>query len=116
MAGHRQIRHVAANRQSVPPEFAPHRAAQLHQRAADYTVARVRLGMLERVYDAAILVALTLLGGLQFIDLWLGQLTQHDFLRQLLLLACVPLLLGLLGLPFTLWRQFRLEGASASTA
>ncbi|AEE67907.1 integral membrane zinc-metalloprotease [Bordetella pertussis] len=106
----RQIRHVAANRQSVPPEFAPRIGLHSHQRAADYTVARVRLGMLERVYDAAILVALTLLGGLQFIDLWLGQLTQHDFLRQLLLLACVPLLLGLLGLPFTLWRQFRLEG------
>src|SRR5690606_34024820 len=32
-----------------------------------------------------------------------------DLLRQLLLLGSVALLLGVLGLPFTLWRQFKLE-------
>jgi len=105
----RQIRHVARHRDQVPPEFAPRIGLASHQRAADYTVARMRLGMLERVYDAVILVALTLLGGLQAIDLLVAQVTSHDLLRQLLLLGSVALLLGLLGLPFTLWRQFRLE-------
>jgi len=105
----RQIRHVARHRDQVPPEFAPRIGLASHQRAADYTVARVRLGMLERVYDAVLLVALTLLGGLQAIDMLVAQLTSHDLLRQLLLLGGVALLLGVLGLPFTLWRQFRLE-------
>ncbi|WP_028354200.1 M48 family metallopeptidase [Bordetella petrii] len=105
----RQIRHVARHRDQVPPEFAPRIGLASHQRAADYTVARMRLGMLERVYDAVILVALTLLGGLQAIDLLVAQVTSHDLLRQLLLLGSVAMLLGLLGLPFTLWRQFRLE-------
>lgn len=105
----RQIRHVARHRDQVPPEFAPRIGLASHQRAADYTVARMRLGMLERVYDAVILVALTLLGGLQAIDLLVAQVTSHDLLRQLLLLGSVALLLGLLGLPFSLWRQFRLE-------
>ena len=105
----RQIRHVARHRDQVPPEFAPRIGLASHQRAADYTVARVRLGMLERVYDAVLLVALTLLGGLQAIDLLVAQVTSHDLLRQLLLLGGVALLLGVLGLPFTLWRQFRLE-------
>ncbi|GAB1578394.1 M48 family metallopeptidase [Bordetella petrii] len=105
----RQIRHVARHRDQVPPEFAPRIGLASHQRAADYTVARMRLGILERVYDAVVLVALTLLGGLQAIDLLVAQATSHDLLRQLLLLGSVALLLGLLGLPFTLWRQFRLE-------
>ena len=105
----RQIRHVARHRDQVPPEFAPRIGLASHQRAADYTMARVRLGMLERVYDAVLLVALTLLGGLQAIDLLVAQATSNDLLRQLLLLGCVALLLGLLGLPFTLWRQFKLE-------
>ena len=105
----RQIRHVARHRDQVPPEFAPRIGLASHQRAADYTVARVRLGMLERVYDAVLLVALTLLGGLQAIDLLVAQATSHDLLRQLLLLGGVALLLGVLGLPFTLWRQFKLE-------
>lgn len=105
----RQIRHVAQHRDRVPPEFSPRIGLASHQRAADYTAARVRLGMLERVYDAIILVGLTLLGGLQAIDLAVAQVTSHDLLRQLLLLGCVALILGALGLPFTLWRQFKLE-------
>ena len=105
----RQIRHVARHRDQVPPEFSPRIGLTSHQRAADYTAARVRLGMLERVYDAIILIALTLLGGLQAIDLAVAQVTSHDLLRQLLLLGSVALLLGVLGLPFTLWRQFKLE-------
>src|SRR5690606_22050649 len=65
----RQIRHVARHRDQVPPDFAPRIGLASHQRAADYTVARMRLGILERGYDAVVLVALTLLGGLQAIDL-----------------------------------------------
>jgi STE24 endopeptidase len=105
----RQIRHVARNRDRVPPEFADRIGLPSHQRAADYTVARVRLGMLERVFDAAVLVGLTLLGGLQMIDVLAARATDSDFLRQLLLLTMVAVLLGALELPFTLWRQFRLE-------
>lgn len=105
----RQVRHVAAHRDTVPAEFSPRIGLASHQRAADYTAARVRLGMIERVYDAAILVGLTLLGGLQAIDSLAGQVAGGPMTRQLLLLAVTALLLGLLGLPFTLWRQFRLE-------
>src|SRR3546814_20447711 len=79
----RRSSHVASHRDQVPPEFAPRIGLASHQRAADYTVARVRLGMLERVYDAVLLVALTLLGGLQAIDLLVAQATSHDLLRQL---------------------------------
>jgi STE24 endopeptidase len=105
----RQIRHVVRHRGAVPAEFSERIGLSSHQRAADYTVARVKLGMIERVVDAAVLVGLTLLGGLQTIDTFVASLTTHDFLRQLLLLGAITLLLGLIGLPFTLWRQFRLE-------
>jgi STE24 endopeptidase len=105
----RQIRHVTRNRNRVPAEFSDRIGLASHQRAADYTVARVRLGMVERVFDSAVLVGLTLLGGLQAIDLFAGRLTDNDFLHQMLLLVITGLLLGALELPFTLWRQFRLE-------
>lgn len=105
----RQIRHVGSHRDAVPAEFASRIGLASHQRAADYTIARVRLGMVERVFDAGVLVWLTLLGGLQSIDLFIMGLVRDDMLRQLLLLAAVTGLLALLGLPLTLWRQFRLE-------
>ncbi|MYZ43243.1 M48 family metallopeptidase [Schauerella aestuarii] len=105
----RQIRHVARHRDEVPPEFAARIGLHSHQRAADYTVARAKLTMIERVFDAAVLVGLTLLGGLQAIDTFVAGLTSHDFLRQLLFIGAVVGLLAVIGLPFTLWRQFKLE-------
>jgi STE24 endopeptidase len=105
----RQIRHVLSHRPEVPAEFATRIGLPSHQKAADYTTARVRLGMLELVFDAAVLVGLTLLGGLQTIDLWVSSLTTHDLLRQVLLIVVVSVLLGIIGLPFSLYRQFKLE-------
>ncbi len=105
----RQIRHVARHRDAVPAEFASRISLPSHQRAADYTVARMQLGMLERVTDAVVLVALTLLGGLEAIQQLVGAVTQHELLRQVLLIVAVSVLLGLLSLPFTVYRQFFLE-------
>lgn len=105
----RQVRHVRANRDQVPGEFASRIGLESHQRAADYTTARVRLGMFEGVFDAAVVVALTLLGGLQAIDTFVASLTSHDLLRQVLLVVAVGLLTGLIGLPFSIYRQFVLE-------
>ena len=105
----RQIRHVLSHRAEVPAEFATRIGLASHQKAADYTTARVRLGMLELVFDAAVLVGLTLLGGLQLIDLWVSSLTTHDLFRQVLLIVVVSVLLGIIGLPFSIYRQFKLE-------
>jgi len=105
----RQIGHVSRHRDAVPAEFADRIALASHQRAADYTVARTRFALVEHVFGAAVLVALTLLGGLQAIDTLAGAITQHELSRQLLLILLTGLLLATLGLPFSLWRQFRLE-------
>jgi STE24 endopeptidase len=105
----RQMRHVASHRSQVPAEFADRINLASHQRAADYTRARARLGMAEQVYDAVILLGFTLLGGLQWLDQAVGHLTAHVLPRQLLLVVAVAAAMGVLGLPFTLWRQFRLE-------
>lgn len=106
----RQIRHVSIHRDAVPAEFAERIRLASHQRAADYTIARAKLGMVERVVDAGVLVGLTLLGGLQAIDAGIAALiTEHELMRQLVLIGTVVGLLGLLGLPFTLYRQFVLE-------
>ena len=60
----RQVQHVAANRAAPPAHFATRITLAAHQKAADYTIARTRLGMLDTVLDAVVLLALTLGGGL----------------------------------------------------
>jgi len=105
----RQIRHVRLHRDRVPDVFVERIALASHQRAADYTVARTHLGMVQAVVHAAVLIVLTLLGGLQWLDQTLSAMIAHDLWRQLLLIGALMGILGLLGLPFTLWRKFRLE-------
>ena len=70
----RQIRHVAMHRNSVPTEFSSQITLEEHQKAADYTIAKLRLGILENGVSAIILIGFTLLGGLQILNIALLQL------------------------------------------
>jgi STE24 endopeptidase len=105
----RQVRHITGHRSQVPSEFAARIDLASHQRAADYSIARVNFGLIERGYNVGILVCLTLLGGLQIIDGWVSVVAFDDFVRQIFLLVTVVALLGLLNLPLAFWRQFKLE-------
>ena len=60
----RQIRHVAANRQSVPAAFAATVTGDAHRKAADYTLAHARMGLITGALATAVLIGWTLLGGL----------------------------------------------------
>src|SRR5262245_31554542 len=50
----RQIRHVRAHRGAVPGMFAESIPLAAHQKAADYTVAKARLGIVDTLLDVAI--------------------------------------------------------------
>ncbi|CAB3736347.1 M48 family metallopeptidase [Paraburkholderia phenoliruptrix] len=105
----RQIRFVARHREAVPSQFAGTIALAAHQRAADYTVERTRLTMVEIVVGAAVLIGLTLLGGVQALDLaitdWLGR----GYLGQIALVAAVIVITSAIDLPFDYYRQFVIE-------
>ncbi|HEV3105133.1 MAG TPA: M48 family metallopeptidase [Trinickia sp.] len=105
----RQIRFVSSHRSQVPSQFAGTIALAAHQRAADYTVERTRLAMLEVVVSAGVLIGLTLLGGVQAIGFtlsgWLGQ----GYLGQIALVAAVIAISGAIDLPFDYYRQFVIE-------
>ncbi len=108
----RQMRHVAAHRSSVPADFVAQVPLEAHQKAADYTVAKGRLGLLEIALGAAVLLAWTLLGGLDALNQWLLGAVAPRFgatAYQLALLAAFALLSGLIDLPLDLYRTFRVE-------
>jgi len=64
----RQMRHVAAHRAAVPAAFAATVALEAHQKAADYTLAKLRLGIVSDAFGSALLIAWTLLGGLAWLN------------------------------------------------
>ncbi|MEX3916083.1 M48 family metallopeptidase [Paraburkholderia sp. BR10872] len=105
----RQIRFVAAHRGAVPAQFTATIPLAAHQRAADYTVARTRLGMIEIVLGAVVLIALTLLGGVQALDLGISDAIGREYVGQIALVGAVLAISGLVELPLDYYRQFVVE-------
>ena len=108
----RQARHVAAHRASVPSAFTQTVTLSAHQKAADYTLAKGRFGLLTAAFSAAVLLGWTLLGGLDLLNLVVRDAVQPRFgnmAYQLALLTAFGVLGGLLDLPFELYSTFRLE-------
>ena len=108
----RQARHVAAHRASVPAAFAQTISLAAHQKAADYTLAKGRFGLLSAAFGAAVLLGWTLLGGLDTLNLAVRDAVQPrfgDMAYQLALLAGFSLIGAVLDLPFELYSTFRIE-------
>jgi STE24 endopeptidase len=108
----RQIRHVARHRGAVPAAFAGTISLEAHQKAAEYTIAKARFGMLEMAFGAAVLLGWTLLGGIDTLNQALagsGLGAYGTLVPQLALLAAFGLISGVLDLPFTLYSTFRIE-------
>ena len=105
----RQIRHVAAHRHAVPAAFAAKVPLAAHQKAAHYTIAKLRLGLLELTVGAALTLGWTLLGGLSLLNQWLAAGIHQPLLQQLALLATFTAINGALDLPLGLYQTFVLE-------
>ena len=106
----RQIRHVRAHREAVPGMFADSIPLAAHQKAADYTVAKVRLGIVDTLLDALVLLALTLGGGLQWLsDLWRALFAVDSIWHGAALILSVLLVKGALSLPLSVVRIFVIE-------
>ncbi|HZY20615.1 MAG TPA: M48 family metallopeptidase [Ramlibacter sp.] len=105
----RQMRHVARHRDQVPSAFAATVSLAAHWKAADYTVAKGRLGLFESAFGAAVLLGWTLLGGLHSLNQALLAALGPGMTQQLALLACFAVIGGLLDLPFTLYQIFVVE-------
>ena len=105
----RQIRYVSLHRDAVPAEFASKVTLAEHQKAADYTIAKLRLGILENGVSAIILIAFTLLGGLEILNLFLLQVLGQSVAQQIALLVSIVLISGVIDLPFSWYKQFHLE-------
>ena len=93
----RQARHVRANRDQVPAPFAADIDLAAHRKAADYTVAKGKLGRLSLVLDFAVVLIWTLGGGLTALDdLWrdLGLSTLNTGVLMIGSFAVVNALIG----------------------
>lgn len=108
--GLRHISHVSRHRTAVPAAFRDVINLDAHQKAADYTVARVRLGLLDLAVGALLVAWFTLGGGLQTLfDGWSSMFESGSYAHSLAFIGSMALIGFVVGLPFVLWRTFVIE-------
>ena len=105
----RQIRHVALHRNAVPGRFSETVTLAAHQKAATYTIAKTRFGLLEMALGVAVLLAWTLLGGLDALNGALLEKMGPGMVQQLALLMAFALASGAIDLPLAWYQTFVIE-------
>jgi len=106
----RHIRHVQHHRDQVPAAFSATITLDAHQKAADYTAAKSKLGLNEGVVQTLFLLALTLGGGLQSIDtFWQQVFADQTIIRGVAVIASGMLLTSLIDLPFVYYKTFVID-------
>jgi STE24 endopeptidase len=105
----RHLAHIATHRTEVPQAFREQIDLAAHQKAADYTSVKVRFAMLGTLFDAALLLAFTVCGGIQLIaDFWLHAVA-NPTTQGMFIIVSVLALSSLLETPFDLYRTFVIE-------
>lgn len=105
--GRRHIAYVLGHRNQVPAAFEGNISLDAHQKAADYSAAKTRLVIIEAVVQALLLAALTLGGGLQWIDnIWREILASQHIIRGALVICSALLVSSLVDIPFEYYKTF----------
>ncbi len=106
---HRQLKHVLGHRNAVPNAFKERIPLEAHQKAADYTVARTRVGIMELVLGTILLLLWTLGGGLQLVDTLWRELALSPLVTGVVVIFSILIISTLLELPVALYRTFVIE-------
>ena len=105
----RQERYILAHRDSVPAAFAEKIALEDHHKAADYSIAKLRLGRWSLAWEALWLLIWTLGGGIDFIDQWWRAQELGPLATGIGVILSITLLMSLLDLPFSWYSTFVIE-------
>lgn len=108
--GARQITHVQKNRIQVPSAFSENITLEAHQKAADYSTAKTKLGLTEVIVQALLLLCFTAGGGLQWLDsVWQNVIQQHEIIRGAIVICSTMLISALIDIPFEFFKTFTVD-------
>lgn len=109
LLGWRHITHVSSHREKVPTAFEGKIPLDAHQKAADYTLAKVKTGFFELLPATIFLLIWTLGGALQYLDDSWRSLGLSELWTGTAFLISVIVIMSILDLPMSAYRTFHLE-------
>ncbi len=105
----RHRNHVKQHRAVVPKEFEQQISLDNHQIAADYTLDKTKVSMIELLIGTGLLLIWTLGGGLQWMDQLWRRLEWNPIYTGIAVLLSVSIISSVLDIPFSLYRTFVIE-------
>jgi len=105
----RQLVHIQRHQNQVPEEFTDKIKLEDHQKAADYSCTRLRVGRVSLAWETAWLLVWTLGGGLNAIDHWWAGYQLSPLLNGIAVIGSLVVLTSILDLPFSLYSTFVVE-------
>jgi len=105
----RQRTAVLAARTHVPVEFADDVPLEAHQKAADYTDAKVRIAAVDILIDASVAMLITLGGGLALVDSYLRRHGLDGVTLGLAVIGAIAAAAAIIGWPLSLYQTFVIE-------
>lgn len=108
--GRRQIDYVQKNRVKVPVAFSENITLEAHQKAADYSTAKTKLGLNEMIVQALLLIGFTIGGGLQWLDtFWQNIIQNHEIIRGAVVICSAMLVSAAIDIPFEYYKTFTVD-------
>lgn len=105
----RNKRHIIKNRHQVPEKFAETISLEDHQKAADYSVAKINFGLFTNLYAILLLILWTVGGGFNLIDTIAISIGHTPLITGLVFFALYAFISSLLTLPEGIYSTFILE-------
>ena len=105
----RQINHIQAHKNQVPEAFSDKISLQDHQKAAEYSCTKLRVGRVSLAWDTTWLLFWTLGGGLSAIDIWWTGYALAPLLNGIAVIASLLIIASILDLRFSLYNTFVVE-------
>ena len=105
----RHINHVKINRSNVPNVFKSIVKSKDHQKAADYTVAKSKLNIIDLLVQAAFLYLLTIGGLINWLNNYISDLSLSSLTSGSLIIISVMVVSSLIDLPANLFKIFNID-------
>ncbi|RUA07094.1 MAG: M48 family peptidase [Gammaproteobacteria bacterium] len=105
----RQAKSVQDSFTEIPEEFAEKITLSQHQKAANYTRAKLKINNLEILFSIVVLLGWTLGGGLEWLDEFWRSVTADTLYTGVGFIISLMLIGTVIDLPFSLYRTFVLE-------
>ena len=105
----RHISHVSLYRRLVPNPFKSIIKLKDHQKAADYTISKSRLNIIDIIIQAIFLYILTVGGLINAINIYVSSLALNSLISGSLIIIAVMILSSLIDLPANLYKIFNID-------